>query len=847
MKIDDLLSRFKIQTKVLAFIFPFVISISAVGLVGLYASGLLQGRLTISNGIMTSLTGFRDVSASMTQFLGHTNEDSFADVNTRLKDQKQILANTLSSLKPDAEGADDLRAAIQTATKVESGMANLWQMHEQENSVRKSIHAGLNTMIASQLLIDDQGNQLGRSLQVQEGGVKNGLYGAGRLASVDLEIAAIYDGYKAATKPEDKLKFLATALSGYKKMSRKVSSALPADKKALGKELNDAFDALSPIITAGVIEDTTLPKLEMAMAKLHDVANAIGAINDPELIKSIKALSDLEPLTIRADGILRDSGRVSKSISAIEIELAQFLATPGKESRDSLIQQFQIIGKDMDALGGSAKGEAFFDELTQKLVPAIDKMTKDSQALVDVDEKRAASFQSAANDVDTIWSKLTTFAALQKESAGVERQQANQISIGATIVGILIAILAGIGLIATFKGPIGKITSAMRGLSEGALDTAIDGDRRADEIGDMARALGVFKENALEKLRVEQASQDQRAAAEAERARNEAEKQASEEQIGLAVRELASGLERLSQGDLTRAINTPFSGSLDQLRTDFNSSLTKLRDSLQHIQSNALTIQANGSAMRSAADDLSRRTESQAASLEQTAAAVDEITVTVRNSAERAREANAIVTSTRKSADNSLAIVGNAVDAMARIEDASKKIEQIIGVIDEIAFQTNLLALNAGIEAARAGDAGKGFAVVAMEVRELAQRSAGAAKEIKGLIDTAAREVSSGVVHVEQTGEVLSTISAQIAEISTHVQVIATAAQDQSAALHEVNGTVNQMDQMTQANAAMVEETNAMSQQLAGEADELMQMVSQFQLEGGVASKHDRAFKSRAA
>ena len=548
MKIDDLLSRFKIQTKVLAFIFPFVISISAVGLVGLYASGLLQGRLTISNGIMTSLTGFRDVSASMTQFLGQTNEESFADVNTRLKDQKQILANTLSSLKPDAEGADDLRAAIQTTTKVEGGMANLWQMHEQENSLRKDIRAGLNTMIASQLLIDDQGVQLGRTLQVQEGGVKNGLYGAGRLAGVELEIAAIYDGYKAIAKPEEKLKFLNGAMSGSKKMLRKLSGALPADKKALSKELNDAFEALSPMLKAGVIEDTTLPKLEMAMAKVRDVAGAIGVISRPELIKSIKALSDLEPLTIRADGILRDSGRVSKSISAIEIELAQFLATPGKESRDSLIQQFQIIGKDMEALGGSAKGEAFFGELTNKLVPAIDKMTKDSAALVDIDEKRASSFQSAANDVNTIWSKLTTFAQLQKESAGVEREQANQISIGATIVGILIAILAGIGLIATFKGPIGKITSAMRGLAEGALDTAIDGDRRADEIGDMARALGVFKENALEKLRVEQASQDQRTAAEAERARNEAEKHASEEQIALAVRALASGLERLSHG-----------------------------------------------------------------------------------------------------------------------------------------------------------------------------------------------------------------------------------------------------------------------------------------------------------
>jgi methyl-accepting chemotaxis protein len=355
----------------------------------------------------------------------------------------------------------------------------------------------------------------------------------------------------------------------------------------------------------------------------------------------------------------------------------------------------------------------------------------------------------------------------------------------------------------------------------------------------MARALGIFKANALEKLRVESLSEEQRVAAEAERRRNDAEKQANQEQIDFAVRQLAQSLGRLSDGDLTCAISTPFSGGLDQLRQDFNGSLERLNETLAQIRLDAYNIQANGNAMRASADELSRRTETQAASLEQTAAAVDEITVTVRQTAGRAGEANAIVSETRKNAEASSEIVADAVDSMTRIEDASRKIEQIIDVIEDIAFQTNLLALNAGIEAARAGEAGKGFAVVAQEVRELAQRSAGAANEIKSLIDTATREVSTGVRQVQRTGEALGDISTRIAQLYEHVQMIAQAAHDQSAGLQEVNTAVNQMDQMTQANAAMVEEANAMSQQLAHEGDHLMQLVSQFRLNS--EERHARA------
>jgi methyl-accepting chemotaxis protein len=252
-------------------------------------------------------------------------------------------------------------------------------------------------------------------------------------------------------------------------------------------------------------------------------------------------------------------------------------------------------------------------------------------------------------------------------------------------------------------------------------------------------------------------------------------------------------------------------------------------------------IQNNGNQMAASAEDLSKRTEQQAASLEETAAAVDQITVTVRSSAERAKDADVIVREAKRSADDSAVVVNNAIDAMTRIEDASRQIEQIIGVIDEIAFQTNLLALNAGIEAARAGDAGKGFAVVAMEVRELAQRSAAAAQEIKGLINKSTREVNSGSQFVQETGTVLEKISGQIVTISQHVEMIARASHDQSSALQEVNSTVNQMDQMTQKNAAMVEETTAASRELANEADALMHLIQQFKIEAEAERGYYRA------
>jgi methyl-accepting chemotaxis protein len=295
-----------------------------------------------------------------------------------------------------------------------------------------------------------------------------------------------------------------------------------------------------------------------------------------------------------------------------------------------------------------------------------------------------------------------------------------------------------------------------------------------------------------------------------------------------AVTEIGNALRALAGGNLEQRIEHPFIPELDNLRTDFNQALEKLERTMQAIASNTQSVRSGARQITQASDDLSRRTEQQAASLEQTAAALEQITVTVRKTAEGAVGASNVVAEAKQDGEHSGQVVSQAVEAMKSIEKSSQEISNIIGVIDEIAFQTNLLALNAGVEAARAGDAGRGFAVVASEVRALAQRSADAAKEIKALISASGRHVTTGVKLVGDTGEALARIIERVSQLNNVVTDIAASAQEQSTALHEINTAINRMDQTTQQNAAMVEQSTAASHSLANEAEELSNLVGQF-------------------
>ncbi len=388
---------------------------------------------------------------------------------------------------------------------------------------------------------------------------------------------------------------------------------------------------------------------------------------------------------------------------------------------------------------------------------------------------------------------------------------------------ILIGIaLAGLGLMLialvttrTITRPIGRICESMDTLASGKLDGHIPSADRGDELGQIGKSL-VSLQNDLKQAR----------SAEEDRA----EQQREQDQV---VERLSEGLINLASGDFSKPLVEPFPANNEQLRLDFNRTLETLSSTIVEVIGSANSIRDGASEISQASDDLSRRTESQAATLEQTAAALDEMTASVKSAAAGATRVESIMGEAKAEAEESDKVVQHAVSAMTEIEHSARHISQIISVIDDIAFQTNLLALNAGVEAARAGDAGRGFAVVASEVRALAQRSSDAAMEIKSLISDSSKQVEHGVDLVGKAGEALNSIVSRVDHISQLVSEMAVGSAEQSTGLGEINIGVTQLDQVTQQNAAMVEQATAASHLLNTDATKLSKLVSHFNIGGG--------------
>jgi len=310
----------------------------------------------------------------------------------------------------------------------------------------------------------------------------------------------------------------------------------------------------------------------------------------------------------------------------------------------------------------------------------------------------------------------------------------------------------------------------------------------------------------------------------------EAERAADTARLQFAMESLGGGLRQLAEGDLRVRLTDQFDDTLEVLRGDFNSSMESLEKLVAELGGSARQMSEGSNNVCADAERISKRTEQQAVSLEETAAAIGRITENVQTASKRAGEAGRLVDEATRNATVSEEVVSKAVSAMTEIEGSSRQIGQIITVIDEIAFQTNLLALNAGVEAARAGEAGKGFAVVAQEVRELAQRSASAAKEINALIDTSSTQVSSGVTLVNQTGEALRSIGEQVKEINEYIAKIVETSREQATDISEINSAVVNMDQTTQQNTALVSDTTKSIRGLATEADGLVAKLAVFSI-----------------
>jgi methyl-accepting chemotaxis protein len=571
---------------------------------------------------------------------------------------------------------------------------------------------------------------------------------------------------------------------------------------------------------------------------LYDGDDKLLRYADETLAESI----DLVGSNLRdAAALIPERGVELEAIAAryqtIRDDLKKVLAQ-GKAVQ-SLMAGRDLTGKDLDILSDATRAMHRADEIATTLVDGVAAIVKQ---VSEENTKRANAMQAEA---DTAMKRL----------------------VAGGVLATLLALTLSLWIVSSkISAPLTRLATRMQAVANGDLDGEVEGVERRDEVGAMAQAVQVFRTNAIERQRIEQVAEQQREIAETERreaaaqrtqvaderaaaARREAEQlaRASGEREALAaeqahaMRHIGEAIRALADKNLTHRIDERLHEDYEPLRAEFNGALDQLSQAFVEVASAAESVNHGAQEITAATNDLARRTEQQATNIEESASSLNEITTTVHKTAAGAASARDSVVVARGDAAKGVEVINLTTEAMSRIEASAKKVTEIIGVIDEIAFQTNLLALNAGVEAARAGEAGRGFAVVASEVRALAQRAADAAKEVKELISASGQEVQHGVALVAQTGDALSQIGQTVIKIDEIVCTIANDAQSQASGLTEVNGSVRQVDKMTQQNAAMAEEATAASVSLSRESERLSRLVAQFAVSGARAESSPRA------
>ncbi len=835
------LHRLRIGQKIaLGFALSMVLS-CAIGGAGLFGLNSLGNAVTMTNISADALAQMNDAKASVAKFMSTHDEKDIAEaremvdkVEHNLSDlgsrSDPRLASAFSTIDQFRTAAKTLEDASATILRVATGMDSAKQHLSQiASDVEKQATQQAAAMSKASRAIALRADQIRlNAASATAAGVD-----ALKAGQAVVLFSAIYDP-QFLVKAKALLDDLGAIVGELRTGNETGPFGLILDKlekartssATLIEGLSNALDRKA----IAALRDASLEQLATIQGAADELDQAFKTAIDDAAAESVGADAKRNR-ALKSAEIGRQFGNQAWNLLARALEYRVSASPANAAAFSASFATFAGATSDVAATGlADPTAEAkTFGERFSELKQASETLTEASDAIRNQVEGAVALLKKIADQRELDASKTGKLSVMGM--------------IGALAIGLIIACMLVLLLDRLISTPIIRLNAAMRRLAEGDTDMAIQAEGRNDEIGQMAQTVVVFKENAVALRASERATTDARAVQDAQRRDHEQTRVQAAETQAKVVQALAEGLEALSGGNLRCRIGAAFPADYEKLRTDFNAAMDKLQDSMGVVSTNTAAIRSGAAEISTAADDLSRRTEQQAASLEQTAAALDEITATVKKTAQGATHAREVVSAAKADAEHSGTVVGRAMDAMTAIERSSKQVSQIIGVIDEIAFQTNLLALNAGVEAARAGDAGRGFAVVASEVRALAQRSAEAAKEIRGLISTSTAQVGEGVGLVDETGKSLARIAIRVAEISAIMVEIASSAQEQATGLDQVNTAVNQMDQVTQQNAAMVEQSTAASHGLSQEAEGLARLIERFE----IGSSETRSSPARTA
>jgi methyl-accepting chemotaxis protein len=600
------------------------------------------------------------------------------------------------------------------------------------------------------------------------------------------------------------------------------------------KFLDDLKISTKNLIVIVLMSCVTLLVVALGAVGLRSVDQTYSAITDNELparIELARASRGINVMGYAAYRVIAYDGASAGAKAAATAAEANYTNT------------LQFIN---NAAALEPVNKQTYDDYKTRL-DAIEVVVKATIAHGLKNENEEATHEMVKGDdlISVLQGDMTKFNNTEIDKSKVASAAASAAATSTIVMSIVIgisglAVCLGVGLwlsIVKIARPLSRLGERMKVLAQGKLDVEIEGTERKDEVGQMARTVLVFRDAGLEKVRLEgvaaeqsQQVEAQRLEAEADRRGNTEAQAASAAEQARAIKALAGGLTKISEGDLTIRLGEGFTDDYQQIKEDFNTTVAQLEDTISAIIASTREVTNASAEISTSTTDLSQRTEEQAASLEETSASMEEISATVKKNAENAQQANQSAAATQGVADRGGQVVAKAVAAMARIEDSSRKISDIIGVIDEIARQTNLLALNAAVEAARAGEAGRGFAVVASEVRSLAQRSSQAAKDIKDLITNSNGQVKEGVELVNQAGSALTEIVESIKSVAQIVAEIASASAEQSTGIEQVNKALTQMDEVTQQNSALVEENAATAKTLEQQSAAMDERISIFRV-----------------